>query len=170
MGLFSNLQLNSMDDLFLAQLKDLYDAENQLLKALPQMAEAASSPQLKDAFKLHYQQTQQQVERLEQAFRMLGRDPERETCAAMKGLVAEGSEMISATGDRDVKDAGLIAAAQRVEHYEIAGYGTARTFAYRVGRADVARLLETTLQEEKQTDQMLTQMAESSINIRAEQS
>jgi ferritin-like metal-binding protein YciE len=170
MGLFSNLQLNSMDDLFLSQLKDLYDAENQLLKALPLMADAASSTQLKQSFNLHLQQTQQQVERLEQAFRMLGRDAERETCAAMKGLIAEGNEMIAAQGDPDVKDAGLIAAAQRVEHYEIAGYGTARTFAYRVGRPEIARLLETTLQEEKQTDQLLTQMAESSINIRAEQS
>ena len=130
MGLFSSsMALNSFDDLFLEQLQDLYDAEQRLTKALPQMAGAAHSTALRAAFEEHFRQTQGHVSRLEQVFRMLGKSPQARTCEAMKGLVEEGSEVISAKGDPNVKDAALIAAAQRVEHYEIAGYGTARTFA-----------------------------------------
>src|SRR5262249_21166970 len=130
MGLFSSsMALDSFDDLFVEQLQDLYDAEQRLTKALPQMAGAAHSTALRAAFEEHFRQTQGHVSRLEQVFRMLGKSPQARTCEAIKGLVEEGSEVISAKGDPNVKDAALIAAAQRVEHYEIAGYGTARTFA-----------------------------------------
>jgi ferritin-like metal-binding protein YciE len=168
MALFTSLKLETMNDLFLAEIKDLYDAEHQIVKALPQMREAAHSSELKQAFSTHQAQTEQHVQRLEQVFRMVGQDPERETCQAMKGLISEGNEMISAKGDPDVKDAALIAAAQRVEHYEMSGYGSARTFAHRIGRSDVAQILDQTLDEEKQTDKLLSQIAESSVNIRAQ--
>jgi ferritin-like metal-binding protein YciE len=165
MSIFSNLEFNSLDDLFLNQLEDLYDAEKRLTKALPKMAEAASSPALKQAFQTHLQETEGQVQRLESIFRELGHEPERETCQAMKGLIAEGEEMISATGDAQIKDAALIAAAQRVEHYEISGYGTARTLASRLGRAEAASKLEQTLHEESAADKKLTQIAETETNV-----
>lgn len=167
MGLFSSMELNSFDDLFVEQLQDLYDAEQRLTRALPKMAEAAHNPTLKSAFQEHLRQTQNQVSRLEQVFKMLGKSPETKTCEAMKGLVEEGSEVISASGDSDVKDAALIAAAQRVEHYEISGYGSARTFAQRLGRSDAARVLQETLDEEAATDKKLTALAEQIINPRA---
>jgi ferritin-like metal-binding protein YciE len=167
MGFFSNVALNSFDDLFVEQLKDLYDAELRLTKALPKMAEAAHSSALRSAFQEHLRQTEGHVSRLEQVFRMLGRSAQSKTCEAMKGLIAEGEEAISARGDANVKDAALIAAAQRVEHYEIAGYGTARTFAERLGRQDAARILQQTLDEEAATDKKLTSLAEQSINPRA---
>ena len=169
MGLFST-ELNSMEDLLLLELSDLYDAEIRLCDALPNMAEAASSPALQQAFNDHLVQTQRQASRLEQIFVSLGKSASRETCDAMKGLISEGDEIVDATGNPDVKDAALIGAAQRVEHYEIAGYGTARTFAQHLGHMEVARLLETTLEEEKETDQKLTQLAEQSINVKAEHS
>src|SRR6185437_10939312 len=148
MGLFtSSTALNTFDDLFVEQLQDLYDAEQRLTKALPKMAAAAHNSSLKAAFEEHNRQTQNHVSRLEQIFQMLGKSAETKTCEAMKGLVEEGSEVISANGDPDVKDAALIAAGQRVEHYEISGYGTARTFAQRLGRSDAARLLQETLDE-----------------------
>jgi len=165
--LFSSMALNSFDDLFLEQLEDLYDAEQRLVTALPKMAAAASNSSLKSAFQEHLRQTEGHVSRLEQVFRMLGKSARAKTCAAMKGLVEEGSEVISASGDPDVKDAALIAAAQRVEHYEIAGYGTLRTFAQRLGRQDVAQILQQTLEEEAETDKKLTGLAERSININA---
>jgi ferritin-like metal-binding protein YciE len=168
MGLFSNTKLNSLEDLLLFQLNDLYDAEKRLCDALPEMAEAATSRELKQAFQKHLQETQRQVSRLEQAFVDLGRPATRATCAAMKGLINEGSEIISAEGSPDVKDAALIATAQRVEHYEIAGYGSARTFAEHLGHTNVARLLQSTLEEEKATDVLLTQLAEQEINVKAE--
>src|SRR5262249_43833897 len=149
------------------QLQDLYDAEKRLVKALPQMADAARSSALKAAFQEHFRQTEGHVSRLEQVFRMLGKSAQTKTCEAMKGLVEEGSEVISAKGDADVKDAALIAAAQRVEHYEIAGYGTARTFAQRLGRHDAAQLLQQTLDEEAATDKKLTALAEQSVNPKA---
>ena len=124
MGLFSNMTLNTLDDLFVVQLHDLYDAEQRLTKALPKMAEAASNNKLRWAFKNHLEETKQHIARLEKAFDALGLTPKRETCEAMKGLIAEGEEAINADGESDVKDAALIAAAQRVEHYEIAGYGS----------------------------------------------
>ena len=167
MGLFSSTEFNSLDDLFLQQLEDLYDAEKRIRDGLVQMREAAHNTQLKQAFATHLTETEGQITRLEQVFRSLGKTPERETCEAAKGLIREGSEMISAKGDPDVKDAGLIAAAQRVEHYEIAGYGTARTLAQQLGHAEAARLLQQTLDEEGRTDKLLTQIAESRVNVQA---
>jgi len=168
MGLFSSsLALNSFDDLFLEQLEDLYDAEQRLVKALPKMAAAAHSDALKSAFQQHLRETENHVSRLEQVFQILGKSARSKTCEAMKGLVAEGDEVVSATGNSDVKDAALIAAAQRVEHYEIAGYGSVRTFAQRLGRQDAARLLQQTLDEEGATDKKLTALAEQSINPKA---
>ena len=167
MGIFSTTELNSMEDLLVNQLEDLYDAEKRLTDALPKMAEAASSGSLRNAFTSHLQQTKDQIGRLDVAFRRLGRTPERETCQAMKGLISEGEEIINATGDPSVKDAALIAAAQRVEHYEISGYGSARTFAKLLGHNEVADLLQTTLQEESSTDKLLTQIAEQQVNVKA---
>jgi len=168
MGLFSSsLALNSFDDLLVEQLEDLYDAEQRLVKALPKMAGAAHNSALKSAFQQHLQETENQVSRLEQVFKTLGKSAKSKTCEAMKGLIAEGEEVISATGDPDVRDAALIAAAQRVEHYEIAGYGSVRTFAQRLGRHDAARLLQQTLDEEGATDKKLTALAEQTINPKA---
>jgi ferritin-like metal-binding protein YciE len=167
MGLFSSKRFDSLEELLINQLADLYDAEKRLVKALPLMEGAAHDDILKDAFRMHLRQTQDHVARLEQAFRMMGRKVGSETCEAMKGLVAEGQEAISASGDPAVKDAALIAAAQRVEHYEIAGYGTVRNFALRLGRRDVADLLQRTLEEEKATDKRLTEIAEESVNKEA---
>lgn len=163
MGLFS-LNLDSFDALYVAQLRDLYSAETQLIDALPKMADAASHPQLKQAFQDHLATTRRQKDRLEQIFQSLDADPGGETCQAMKGLVKEGQEIIDADAPDDVRDAGLIAAAQRVEHYEIAGYGTVRTFAERLGRSDDARLLGETLSEEKDADGLLNRIAESVVN------
>ena len=167
MALF-NYEFNHLSDLFVQQLKDLYDAEQQLTEALPQMAQAATSTQLKNAFLEHFKETQTHVNRLEQVFRGLNCDPEREACPAMKGLIKEGQEMIKAKGDPSVRDAGLIAAAQRVEHYEMASYGTVRTFAQHIGRDDLARILQQTLEEEGNADKKLTAIAESSVNQLAE--
>jgi ferritin-like metal-binding protein YciE len=169
MGMFFNLQLNSLEDLLLVELNDLYSAEQQLCDALPEMMEAATSPLLKAAFKSHLQETQRQKSRLEQIFVDLGKPAKNITCQAMKGLIAEGSEIISAEGSDEVRDAALIGAAQRVEHYEIAGYGTARTFANQLGYDNVVRLLQMTLEEEAQTDKKLTQLAEENVNVHASQ-
>jgi ferritin-like metal-binding protein YciE len=170
MGLFSSMTLNSLNDLFVVQIQDLYDAEQRLTKALAKMAEAASSKQLKSAFQEHLRETEQHVTRLEKVFSVMGVTPQRDTCEAMKGLIAEGEEVISATGDAEVKDAALIAAAQRVEHYEIAGYGTVRTLAQHLGQEEVAQLLQQTLDEEGACDQKLTKIAESTVNVRASRS
>ena len=167
MALFSH-EINNLNDLFVHELEDLYDAEKRLTDALPKMAEAASNSDLKQAFQMHQAQTEQHVRRLEGIFQILGKTPERETCAAMKGLISEGSDAISAKGDPDVRDAALIAAAQRVEHYEIAGYGTLRTFANQLGLHDVANTLQQTLDEEGETDKKLTRIAESHINRQAQ--
>jgi ferritin-like metal-binding protein YciE len=167
MGLFTSMTWNSLDELFVAQIQDLYDAEQRLTKALPKMAEAASSRQLKSAFEDHLRETEHHVTRLENVFKTLGRSPERETCEAMKGLIAEGEEAASAHGDANVKDAALIAAAQRVEHYEIAGYGTVRTLAQHLGQQEIGRLLQQTLEEEAACDKKLTKIAESSVNVGA---
>ena len=134
MKLFNSTEFNSFEDLFVNQLEDLYDAEQRLTQALPKMAEAANSTQLRHAFQEHMTETQGHVSRLETIFRQLGTDPKRETCLAMKGLISEGEEMVDAKGDSNIKDAALIAAAQRVEHYEISGYGTARSFALRLAQ------------------------------------
>ncbi len=167
MGLFTSTHLNSFEDLFVDQLQDLYDAEQRLVDALPKMADAAHNPSLKAAFEQHLRETENHVTRLERVFQSIGRDAEGKTCAAMKGLVTEGGEMIDADGDPDVKDAALIAAAQRVEHYEISAYGTARAFARRLGKQQAVQLLQQTLDEEAATDKKLTQLAESSVNVHA---
>lgn len=161
------MKLESLKDLYLEQLKDLYSAETQLVDALPKMAERATSPDLKRGFQEHLRQTQEQVSRLEQIFRDLGDSPKGHTCEGMKGLIKEGEQMIKMKGDDMVIDAGLIAAAQRVEHYEIAGYGTVRTYAEMLGHTQHVTLLERTLQEEEMTDEKLSQLAESHINQEA---
>lgn len=163
-----NYEFNNLNDLFINQLEDLYDAEKRLTEALPKMSQAAASPDLKRAFDEHLSQTQTHVARLEQVFKRIGCPPKRETCEAMKGLISEGEGIVSAKGDPDTRDAGLIAAAQKVEHYEIAGYGTVRTFAQQLGMNDAAQLLQQTLEEEGETDKRLTRLAESRVNVQAQ--
>ena len=159
----SSLKLETLRDLYIEELRDLYSAENQLIKALPKMAEAASDGQLKQAFLDHLEQTENHVARLEQIFEALDEKPEGETCQAMEGLVKEGSEMIKAKGDPIVLDSGLIGAAQRVEHYEMAGYGTVRSLAQRLGESEAAGILQETLDEEGDADTLLTEIAESQV-------
>lgn len=166
MGLFHE-SLNTFDDLFSHQLKDVYDAENQLLDALPKMANAAQCPHLKEAFMSHLGETKVHAQRLETVFRAIGKSPERQTCPAMKGLIKEGSETINATGDPEVKDAALIASAQRVEHYEMAAYGTLRNLARTIGLENVALILQQTLDEEGAADKKLTAIADSHVNAEA---
>lgn len=166
MGLFHE-SLKNFDDLFSHQLKDVYDAELQLLDALPKMADASQCPHLKSAFNSHLMETRVHAQRLEEVFRRLGKDPERVTCPAMKGLIKEGSETINASGSADVKDAALIASAQRVEHYEIAAYGTLRNLARTVGLDDVASVFQQTLDEEGAADKKLTAIADSHVNSEA---
>ncbi len=161
------MKLESLKDLYLEQLKDLYSAETQLVDALPKMAERATTPDLKRGFQEHLRQTEEHVSRLDQIFRDLDESPKGHTCQAMKGLIKEGEEMIKMKGDDKVIDAGLIAAAQRVEHYEIAGYGTLRTYAEMLGHTQHATLLARTLQEEEATDLKLTQLAKTNINQEA---
>ena len=161
------MKLESLKDLYLEQLKDLYSAETQLVEALPKMAQAATAPDLRKAFNDHLRQTGEHVRRLERIFKDLAEDPKGHTCEGMKGLVKEGEQMIKMKGEAPVLDAGLIAAAQRVEHYEIAGYGTVRTYAELLGRDEHVTLLERTLQEEEETDEKLTELAESHVNEEA---
>lgn len=153
------MQLTSLRSLFISELKDLYSAETQLLDALPKMANAATHNELKTAFRDHLEETRGQVDRLERVFRQLGETPGGETCEAMKGLIKEGEEIIGEEGNSDVKDAALIAAAQRVEHYEIAGYGTVVTYAKKLDLDDVADLLGKTLDQEKSADSKLNKLA-----------
>lgn len=157
----------TLHDLYVEQLRDLYDAENQLTKALPKMAQGAGSEEVREAFEEHLEQTRGHAQRLEQIFEKLGENPKGEKCKGMEGLIREGSELLDEDMAESVKDAAIIAAAQRVEHYEIAGYGTVRSFANLLGEANAAQLLEQTLEEEKETDQKLTQIA-SEINVQAE--
>ena len=161
------MKLESLHDLFVHELQDLYSAENQLVKALPKMAAAASSRELKAGFEKHLQETQVQVRRLEQVFRELGESPGGKTCVGMQGLIDEGSKLIREDADPSVKDAGLIVAAQKVEHYEIAGYGSACVFAETLGFPNIKQLLKQTMTEEEATDKKLTQLAESTINVEA---
>jgi ferritin-like metal-binding protein YciE len=161
------MQMNHLQELLIEDLKDLYNAEQQLLKALPKMAKKASSPDLKQAFVMHTRETEGQVKRLEQVFQALGSKAKGKTCHAMKGLIEEGNELMGEDIEPDVLDAGLIGAAQKVEHYEMAGYGTARTYARLLGNEQAARLLQQTLDEEGQTDKKLTALAESHINVEA---
>jgi ferritin-like metal-binding protein YciE len=162
------MSLKTLEDLFVHELKDLLSAEKQLVRALPKMAKAASSEKLRDGFEEHLAQTEAHVSRLEQIFEKLGKSSRGEKCAAMEGLIEEGKKMIDEDAEEHVKDAGLISCAQRVEHYEIAGYGVARTFAQLLGHSDAAELLQTTLDEEKETDVRLTELAESEINLEAQ--
>ena len=161
------MKLDTLQKLYTNQLRDLYSAEHQLLKASPKMAKAASSEDLKDAFEKHLKQTKGHVERLEQVFEELGEKPKGKTCRAMKGLIEEGSEILKEGGEDSVIDAGIIVAAQKVEHYEIAGYGSVRTFAHLLGENKAAELLQTTLDEEAETNQLLNRLAESIVNPEA---
>jgi ferritin-like metal-binding protein YciE len=160
------VEINSLRELYIDHLRDLYDAENQLIKALPRMAKEASSDELRQAVEEHLEQTRGQAERLEQIFEQLGEKPKGKKCKGMQGVIEEGKETLEEDMEEDTKDAAIIAAAQRVEHYEIAGYGTARTYANLLGENEAAELLEETLNEEKETDQKLTQLAEE-INVEA---
>ena len=157
----------NLRDVFVEQLKDLYNAETQLIKALPKMAKAATSPDLAQGFEEHLEQTKGHVNRLEEIFKKLEEKPTGKKCKAMEGLVKEGAEAIAEDASDAAKDALLIAAAQRVEHYEIAGYGSVKTYADLLGENEASQLLSETLQEEKDTDEKLTEAAES-INVEAE--
>jgi ferritin-like metal-binding protein YciE len=161
------MKIESLRELLVEQLHDLYDAEQRLTKALPKMAKAASSPELKAAFKKHLKETEGHVTRLEQAFKSLDQKASKKTCKAMQGLIAEGEDTIEEDAEPEVKDAALIAAAQRVEHYEIAAYGTVSAYAKLLEKKDVLKLLQATLAEEKATDEALTELAESTINVEA---
>jgi ferritin-like metal-binding protein YciE len=162
------MKLNTLKDLYIHELKDLYSAEKQLIKALPKMAKAASSSKLAEGFKMHLEQTREHAERLEKLLSAHDQSTRGPKCKGMEGLIEEGAEMIEEEADEEVRDAGLIAAAQRVEHYEIAGYGTARTYAELIGDKEGVKLLQATLDEEAETDVKLTKLAESSINVAAD--
>lgn len=166
MGLFTR-DIKTMDDLFVHQLKDIYYAEHQILKALPTMIKNASSQNLKEAFELHRRETENQVDRLNQVFRLHGQEPEAVDCPAIDGIIEEAEDTSGDIADSAVMDAALIASAQSVEHYEIARYGTLIAWAERLGHPDCARLLEKNLEEEKAADKKLTALAEQAINLRA---
>jgi ferritin-like metal-binding protein YciE len=163
------MKLDSLRNLYIEELRDLYSAEKQLTQALPKMAKGASSQQLKQAFENHLKQTEGHVQRLEQLFEQMGVSSRGKKCKGMEGLIEEGSEMLEEEGEASVIDAGLIGAAQRVEHYEIAGYGTARTLAMHLGEKEAARVLQMTLDEEGKADKLLTQIAEENVNVKAGQ-
>lgn len=161
------MAMSTIQDLYIEQLQDLYDAENQITDALPKMARHTNSPRLREGFEEHLQQTKEQVQRLEQIFKGLSVDPGSEKCEAMRGIIKEGEEMMNKDASQEVLEAGMIASAQRVEHYEIAAYGTVRTLAKQLGRNDDVKLIEQTLSEEKETDSKLTDIAEQSVNPKA---
>jgi len=156
--------VESLEELLQEELKDMYDAEKQLTKALPKLAKKATTSDLQDAFEEHLRQTEQHMERLEQVFDQLGMPVKGKTCKGMKNLIAEGNDMIADADDDATRDALMIAAAQKVEHYEIAAYGTMRTWANVLGHREIASILEDTLEEEKETDRKLTGIAESFVN------
>jgi len=160
------MKLSTLNDLYVEELQDLYSVENQILKALPNMVKAAHSPDLKSGFESHLRQTQEHVSRLEQIFDKLGKSPRGKFCKGMEGILAEGKELLKEDAEPDVLDAGLITAAQHVEHYEIAGYGTVRTYAKLLGDNEAMALLQKTLDEEEQTDRKLTQLS-NNINVEA---
>ncbi len=165
MALFS-MNVENLQQLFVEQLRDLYDGEQQITEALPKLIEKASNPQLKSALQEHLEITRSQIERLDDIFDQLDEDADGETCKGMKGVIKEGDDLVGKADDAGVRDASIITSAQRVEHYEIAGYGTVKTYARQLGKQDFARILEEILNEEKEADQKLTQLAES-INIEA---
>lgn len=161
------MNLQSLHNLYLSELRMLYDAENQILKALPKMIGAASSSELKQAFQTHLDQTQLHVNRLEEVFEMQAEGPKAEKCLGMEGILKEGNDLVKAHGDPIVRDAALISGAQRVEHYEIAVYGCVRTWAEQLGFDRAAHVLQTNLQEEVETDLLLTSIAKSKVNVEA---
>ncbi|MDB6138142.1 MAG: ferritin-like protein [Verrucomicrobiaceae bacterium] len=161
------MKLETLQDLYISQLKDLYSAETQLIKALPKMAKAATNAELSAGFTEHLEQTKEHAARLVKLLESHGKSTRGPKCKAMEGLIEEGSEMIEEEADDEVRDAGLICAAQRVEHYEIAGYGCVRTFAELLGDNEGAKILQTTLDEEADTDKKLTKLATSTINLQA---
>ena len=161
------MEIDSLRKLYVDELKDLYSAEKQILQALPKMIKKAQNEQLKKAFEDHRQVTEMQVERLDRIFEMLGKAARGKKCKAMEGLIEEGKEMMQEDMDPEVMDAALIGAAQRIEHYEMAGYGTVRTWAQVLGEKEHVKLLQQTLDEEGNTDKLLTQLAESTINVEA---
>lgn len=161
------MKIKSLRDLFIHELRDLYSAEKQLIKALPKMAKAASHEELREAFEEHLHQTEEQAHRLEQIFERMEISSRGEKCAAMEGLIEEASTFLKEEMPDNVRDAALIAAAQRVEHYEIAGYGVARTFGEILEEDEAVELLDQTLEEEKETDVKLTELAESVVNADA---
>ena len=161
------MEMKTLQDLFVDVLKDTYDAENQITKALPKIAKAAHNPDLKAGFEMHLTQTENHIKRLEQVFDAVGHKAARKTCKGMKGLLEEGSELMKEDATPEVRDAGLIAAAQKVEHYEISAYGTLIAYANQLGKDNVVSLLQQTLQEEKDTDEKLTDLAESQVNLEA---
>jgi ferritin-like metal-binding protein YciE len=162
------MEMQSLKELYLEELKDLYSAEKQLVKALPKMAKNATNSELKQAFTDHLQETEGHVERLEQIFEMLGESSPRKKCKGMEGLIEEAKELLEEDASEEVLDAGLISKAQHVEHYEMAGYGTVRTYARQLGLEDQAELLQETLDEEGKANELLTQIAESTVNVEAE--
>jgi ferritin-like metal-binding protein YciE len=161
------MKLDSFKKLYISELRDLYSAEKQITKALPKMAKAATSPELKQAFQSHLEETKHQIERLDTIFEGLGVSPKGKTCKAMEGLIEEGEEVLKEAAEPSVLDAALIAAAQKVEHYEMAGYGTVRTFARLLHETEAERLLQETLNEEEATDKKLSRLAESVVNPEA---
>jgi ferritin-like metal-binding protein YciE len=161
------MEMESLRELFVDELKDLYSAENQILKALPKMVKAATSRELKAGFQEHLAQTKEHVARLEKIFKRLGTSPKGKKCKGMEGIIQDGKELMEEDAEPEVMDAGLIGAAQHVEHYEIAGYGCVRTYAELLGNDDDAKLLQKTLDEEKETDTKLTSLAQK-INVEAE--
>jgi ferritin-like metal-binding protein YciE len=161
------MQLETLQDLYIHELKDLYSAEKQLIRALPKMAKAAKNQHLAEGFQEHLEQTKEHAARIEKILAKHQKSTRGSRCKGMEGIIAEGAEMVEEQADAEVKDAGLIAAAQRVEHYEMAGYGTARTYAEILGDNEGVKLLQTTLQEEAATDEKLTKLAKSSVNVAA---
>jgi ferritin-like metal-binding protein YciE len=161
------MKLDTLRQLYIDELRDLYNAENQLIKALPKMAKAASSKELREALEEHLEQTKGHVDRLEQVFAGLDEKPKGKPCHGMKGLIEEGSEILEEDGEESVLDAGIIVAAQKVEHYEIAGYGSVRTFANLLGENEAVGILQKTLDEESEADELLTALADGIVNPEA---
>lgn len=161
------MKIMTLADLYLDQIQDMHSCERQIIKALPKMAKAATQPRLKDGFNHHLEETKEQLERLNRILGDLGKGPGRKVCQAAAGLIEEGAELIEADADEEVRDAGLICAAQKIEHYEIASYGCLRTFAVLLGRTADAKALDKTLNEEKTADQSLTALAMNLVNAEA---
>ena len=161
------MTVKTVQDLFLEELRDIYHAEKQILRALPKMAKQASHPELKQALEQHVEETRGQVERIEQVFEMLGKRASGKTCEAINGILEEGESVMEDFGESEAADAAILAAAQAVEHYEIVRYGTLKTWAQELGMQDAVRLIDQNLQEEKKTDQLLTQLAEARVNRKA---